>query len=154
MYAWALIYACLRPVTFFTFLKEVFKENRHSGALLRHKARVLHINAMAKEGRALFSREDVILDEGLFQALLSIYEREITARDIARFSRILKRRKVYMVHASLSRREERMRARGRAPREFMGEAYQDDWFPTLERNFSIIASWIKENSPHEEIYND
>ncbi len=152
-YTWAFIFACARPRIFFSFLKELIKENKQYPGLLRYKINTLYLRAVAKEGKAL-ARKDAVIDEGLFQVLLYIFEKEITERDIASCARFLKKRNIHIVEASHAVRRERMKARGRFPRAFLGEEYLQQWFPVLEKNYALIRELIKAKFPHIEVFNE
>lgn len=178
-YFWALIFVCARPRTFFFFLKEMIKENGRDAVtafflvrLFNHKVHNLYLRAIAKEGKAFF-RRNAVVDEGLFQILLYIFERKIEKEDLISFASLLRGRVCYIVMANAETRGKRMRDRGRTPRAFMAEAYKgrekdwspiyahmkdayrdQRWFPMLEHNGAMIAGWIKENFPHKEINNE
>ncbi len=153
-YMWAIIFFCIRPRACSLLLREILKENKHNTTLCRHKIRVLYLNTIAKEGKALFSRKESIIDEGLAQAVLSLYEREACAGELSVFAGLFRGRTVCLVTAPYAKREERMRARVRFPREFLGEEYRGRWFPVLEKNHAVIAAWIKQNFHYTEIINE
>lgn len=151
---WAIFFFCIRPRTCSILLREILKENRHNAPLLRHKVGVLYLNTIAKEGKAFFSRRESIIDEGFAQAILSLYEREACAEELSVFARLFRGRKVCLVAASRAKREERMHARARFPREFLGEEYRVRWFPILEKNHTVISAWVKRNFHYAEIRNE
>lgn len=153
-YAWAIFFFCIRPRECSILLKEILNENKHDITLLRHKIHVLYLNTIAKEGKAFFSRKESIIDEGLAQAILSLYEREACVEDLSLFIRLFRGRKMCLVTAPREKREERMRARMRFPREFLGEEYRARWFPLLEKNHTIISAWIKQHFHYVEIRNE
>lgn len=152
-YFWTCVFACVSPACFFFFLKEIARENSGNAYLLRHKVHNLFLRAVAKEGKALV-RKNAVIDEGLFQAILYIFEKEMTQQDIARHKKFLKKRHLYVVEASRAVREKRMRTRKRFPRAFLNEDYRRRWFPVLEKNYSLICELIKINFPHTKIHNE
>ncbi len=152
-YTWAFIFACARPRIFFSFLKELIKENKQHPRLLRYKINTLYLRAVAKEGKALV-RKDAVIDEGLLQVLLYIFEKEITERDIASYARFLKKRNIHIIEASHIARKERMKARERFPRAFLGKEYRQRWFPVLEKNYALIRELIKAKFPYIEVRNE
>ncbi len=153
-YFWAFIFVCLRPQSFFVFLKEIFKENRHNTTLFRHKVHILFLNTIAKEGKALFISGDAVLDEGLLQAILSISERPLDQRMLTRFARLLGKRRIYFVSAPAETRGKRMLIRGRYPRSFLGEEYRRQWFAVLENNHKLIVQWSMKHFPCVTITNE
>lgn len=153
VYLWALVFACVRPALFFAFAKRIIKENKRNVILVRHKLFLLHLHAMAKEGRALFTRGNVILDEGLFQAILSVYEREIGEEEVHVLARHFGKREIRLVYAPAGQREERLRRRARIPRQFLGKTYLGKWFPVLEKNHATLTRHIKTHFLYREIDN-
>ncbi|MBI4114677.1 MAG: hypothetical protein HY445_02445 [Candidatus Niyogibacteria bacterium] len=151
---WAFIFFCIRPRVCSILLREIIKENKNNALLLRHKVRVLYLNTIAKEGKAFFSRKENIIDEGFAQAILSLYEREIHVDELPVFAELFHERNIYLITASDAMREERIRARARLPRAFLGGDYHSRWFSLLEKNHSIISAWIRQNFPHTEIRNE
>jgi len=152
-YFWAVFFVCTHPVLFFLLLKKIIKENKNDSALLRHKALFLCLRAIAKEGKSFFKR-DAVIDEGLYQTLLYIFERKIKKDELASYRTLFKKRTVHIIVAGVDTRMERMQSRGRVPRVFLNNAYRERWFPVLEHNFYVITVWIKENFSYEETYND
>ena len=153
-YMWAIFFFCVRPRACATLLGGILRENKHAITLLRHKMCVLYLNTIAKEGKAFFSRKESIIDEGFAQAILSLYEREVHAEELFVFEKLFRGRKVCLVVTPPAKREERMRARARFPRAFLGEEYRARWFPILEKNHTVISGWIKKNFHYMEMRNE
>lgn len=153
-YFWAFVFACVRPRMFFFLLKEIAKENRRDTRLLRHKIHNLYLRAVAKEGKT-FLRRDAVIDEGLFQVLLYLFERRIEKMGLGSFSFLFQDRTAHIVTARADIRRGRMQSRGRTPRAFLSTEYREcHWFPILEHNSNVIAAWIKEHFPYKEIHNE
>jgi len=152
-YFWVALFVCAHPMLFFLLLKKIIKENKNDSALFRHKTLFLCLRTIAKEGKSFFKR-DAVIDEGLYQALLYLFERKVQKSELACFSPLFKRRTARIVVANADTRRERMQSRGRVPRAFLNNAYRERWFPILDHNFDVISGWIKENFSYKEINNE
>ena len=141
----ALMFGLRKPL-FFCYLKILLlKENWCKPSLLWHKYMMLLLPALAKEGKALFSKNSTaVIDQGLLQLALSIYERKIEEPDIKRILSFCARenRKITIVEANKSVREKRMGDRGRRARGFLGEKYLAQWTPVLEYNYEVVKNAI------------
>lgn len=176
LYFWATLFACIHPKIFFVILQKMIEENGGDTAtafllvqLFGHKMRNLSLRAIAKEGKALFEKNAVI-DEGLTQTLLYIFERKIEEKDISFLLCLFPKRTICIVTANTETRKSRMKIRGRIPREFLNREYRGrlssmyvshkdayrerKWFPTIEHNFNVVVSMAKKAFPCKEIRNE
>jgi len=107
----------------FLFIKTIL-EGRHSFRLLRHKIHLLgEYIARSEKARIESKNEKVILDEGLAQYGLSLYEQNISEKDACKYidKFVNKNNKVeIIISCNETDRIERMKERKRIPRAYMG----------------------------------
>jgi dephospho-CoA kinase len=133
-----------RPRVFFSILLVLVVENKKSARLRSHKIRNLFFSTVAREQKARMSSRDCIIDEGLLQFFLSLYERPVNEQDVSRYlARIVDDRKVIILEAEYDVRIKRMKTRGRFPRSFMGEAYQRRWLSLVDKNYDLFKTFVK-----------
>jgi hypothetical protein len=154
-YFFSFVFLILKPLTFFHFFKQVFRETQRNTALLRWKLTVLLFPAFAREAKAVFHKNPV-LDEGLLQFILSIYDREIGEGELNKYTYYLdpKKCRVLLVEASTDVRERRMRGRNRIPRQVFGQSYAEQRLSILERNYTPFKSFITRNYTNDTLIND
>ncbi|OJI07350.1 hypothetical protein BK004_01295 [bacterium CG10_46_32] len=131
------------------------QENYKNSKLLKHKFATIVLEIMAREQKV---KQGEMIETGFFQLLLSIYEREISEKDVASLFYWLKKRDymVYIVEASREIREKRIQERGRIPR---GGVVTDTsklvaWFGLLEHNFETVKQGIIKDFLYERIQNN
>lgn len=153
-YSLVALYETMHPIRSAAFFIAIVRETRDNAPLLMHKLKFLYLNAEAREQAGQFKKEGVI-DEGLVNYLLSLYERKISEKDVNSIvKRIPKKRMVYIINASKSVREKRMLERKRNPRSIFGESYLAERESVLEHNYEVIKGVIKKNFTYKEISND
>jgi len=138
-----------------SLLRIVVFENRDNKKLLIYKIKHLFFLVLAREGKSLFFKNSII-DDGVFQFLLSIFEKEISDNDLIFFKKALKRRKIiiYMVEANRETRINRMKKRKRFPRmSSFGKKYFYDWLDVGEYNYIVIKDFIMKNFDYKIIKN-
>jgi dephospho-CoA kinase len=147
-YGLVFLYMLLHPLVVLFFLRTLARENKHDKALLHHKIRNLFFNCIAREQKGVFHKE-CIIDEGLWQCALGIFEREVVEVDIRDCTNyIFRKRVVFIVETPREERMRRMQARGRVPRGFRDGAYQERWLSVMEKNYYIFKKAIQ-RFPHK-----
>ena len=147
-------YEALHPIRSAVFIIAIIKETKHNRKLLLHKIKFLYFNAEAREMAASLKKNGII-EEGLVNYLLSLYERKILADDVRPLlKRIPKNRTIYIINADKKTRQKRMKDRNRTPRNSFGEDYLKKRQLILEHNFEVIKKLIKETFTYKEIYNE
>ncbi len=139
---WLLVftYACRQPFNFCYFLRLIHRESIGNKRLLFHKWRLFSF-AVAKEVKVGWQKAEGVIDDGLFQFALSIYEKKITETEAKLIlSRLDSNRMIVIVEAENEERMIRMKNRGRVPRFFLGENYLKDWQSTLTSNYEQFKS--------------
>lgn len=112
------------------------------GALRRMKIHRL-VSALAKEQKARTVGGGLI-DEGLFQVLLTLYETPAEPATIEEMLSLLPKAayRVCFVEADDETRRSRMQARGKIPRGELGPAHQAQWQRTLAVNLATLKSAV------------
>ena len=127
------------------------KESRFSPALLRHKLFLLsqHL-AAAEKARVLARDETVLLDGGLAQYALSVYEHPLRFEEIEFYARrYIKSEIVVAVVASAEIRRRRMVERRRVPRADLGFD-QPAWQALVAANAEqFISFWDRHQSEQQ-----
>lgn len=144
---WGGFFMAKNPLIFIKLFWLLMKENRHNVKLLWHKLYLFRM-MLAKEGKASFWGKGVI-DEGGSQFLHTIFEREITKKDLKWLIKFYGNQKmiIYYFKTPFAKCEKRMIQRGRIPRSFLGKAYLKKWLPLLKHNHLVIAEYLQENFP-------
>ena len=101
------------------------------------------ISIVAREQKARLLGKGLI-DEGLFQYLITIYENEAPAGEIEYFLGLLDRGiyRVYLLEVDDMTRARRMAQRGKTPRAHMGPEYQQHWQQISRKNFVRLKSLL------------
>lgn len=144
-YGRGLWFIARHPRIAWAFISLAVRENRQGARALRHKILFLLMQAFAYEEQA--RGYGGIIDEGLLLLVLTFFDRPITVADLANIAPYLptsKGRVVYVVEAPRALRAERMRARGRTPRGFLGARAQQEFLDVLERNLPVYADFLKQ----------
>lgn len=148
------LYEVMHPIRSAVFILAIIRETQHNRKLMMHKLKFLYLNAEAREQAASFKREGVV-DEGLVNYLLSLYERKISTKDVqSLLKRIPKKRTIYIVNANFEARKKRMKNRNRIPRASFGKEYAKEREEILEHNFDVIKQLIKKSFTYKEITNN
>ncbi|MEK7208973.1 MAG: hypothetical protein AAB677_01790 [Patescibacteria group bacterium] len=111
-------------------------EGRSAWSLLRHKLFLLSTHLAMTEKAHMRTKQNqiVILDGGLGQYALSLYEHHVTDQELSRYVRRHLGAHVYiMLSAAASRRWQRMKVRGRQPRQKL-PINHDTWQEIMEHN--------------------
>ena len=156
-YFHALCFIIFHPRHFFFLFKNLFVENKKNKKLLNHKIKRLFVRCIAVEQKARWKKNSIIDEQGFFQFILSIYERQITSKEVSQYYKYLKKSKyfVYIIEAEQAKRKERMSIRKRVPRQkIFGENYAENWLYIAEYNFFVLAEFVKENFNHQVINNN
>ena len=76
-YFYALVFVILHPFSTLFFLKEICVETQGRKALLWHKIFLVFPDAIACEEKARCTHGDSVVDQGLLQLLLGVYEKRV-----------------------------------------------------------------------------
>jgi len=155
-YFFLFIFFFTHPIFSISLLRIMVFENKGNKKLLIYKIKHLFFLVLAREGKSLFFKNPII-DDGIFQFLLSIFERKISDNDLIFFKKVLKRRKIiiYMLEASREMRLNRMKKRKRFPRmHSFGEKYFYHWLDIGEYNYVVIKDFIIRNFDYKIIENN
>lgn len=136
-----------RPIFFIFLFFLIIKENISYPKLCIYKLKFIYLNIVAKEQKAMNSNEDVIVDEGFFQLILSIYDRKINIRELRIFRHFLKSERYHLILLEVDKkvRLDRMQKRGRLPRSDFGIEYIKKLYPIIDKNSEIVCKFIKDN---------
>ncbi len=113
---------------------------------LRHHKWELFRKAVGREQKARLFGSGVI-DEGLVNFLLTLYEDIIPGEDLVAYGNLLpaKNREIHIVETNAESRAERLAARAKSTRQKFGDAYFARWSRIVEENHRIVDAWIREN---------
>jgi len=147
-------FCLLHPWETFILLYLLAKENINNIDLFKHKLRELFIEVLACEQKANRER-NAIVDFGLAQFAISLFERKVDSRDLFFLVKILKPEKFFIkiVDCPVEVRKERMNKRGRIPRSSFGEEYVRMITPIWEYNYLQVRSFYLKNFKCEIINN-
>jgi dephospho-CoA kinase len=137
---YALLFGLLHPRLVLRLLATCRAQSR--GALRRMKTHRL-VSALAKEQKARMIGGGLI-DEGIFQILLTLYETPAEPARIEEMLSLLPKAayRVCFVEAAEETRQSRMQARGKTPRSELGPAHQEPWQRTLAANLATLKSAV------------
>jgi hypothetical protein len=155
-YFFVFIFFFIHPVSSVFLIKATISENINNKRLLIYKIKHLLFLVLARQGKSSFYG-DVVVDDGLFQFLLIIFERKISYNDLAPFRNFLKDKKTiaYIVEANRETRLARMEKRNRFPRRsIFGKEYFYKWLEVEEYNYIIIKEFIMKNFDYKIINNN
>lgn len=127
------------PIDFFITLFFIFLNSSDLRILYSKLANgFLHVNA--KYQKAL-NYERAIIDQGYFQNIISIFDKEMDRDKIIFYSKfILKPDKLIFLDANHRLREERLKGRGYFPRKNFGSGYYENWLKVIEKNNEIFKN--------------
>lgn len=147
-YSQVSLFLVRHPILFCYISCMVFRYTKHNIRLLRHKYFFLFFNAVAREQKA--NRLGIgIIDEGLFQFSLSLFESKVGKSRMQAYMSIVNKlpeRKINLVQASLGSRWERMLQRKRVPREAFGQDYAHSFLQTMEYNLGVLEEIFEDKS--------
>lgn len=135
---YALLFAFSHPRLAFQLL--AISHEQSQGALRQIKRHRL-VSALAKELKVRILGGGLI-DEGLFQILLTLYEAPAEPARTEELLSMLPKAdyRVYFVEAPEEMRQRRVRERGKTPRGELGPAYEAKWGRTLTANLATLKS--------------
>lgn len=117
-----------------------------------HKVK-LFLKASAIESRSLFSKKTIV-DDGLCQFLITLFEREIDNDDLSKLKKLVPQNAtIFIVESGNEERLVRMNKRGRVPRDFMGTEYLMKISPIWESNAQTLKKFFVENFTTKVIVN-
>lgn len=145
-FAALLLFKITHPIVFLRLCNLTLKQTPHVRRL-KHKLFFLLGTALASERRAQKLNESrVIIDEGILQYLLGIFESPITKQDTQIMTHIinyLPRRTIRWFEADKEERTKRMQERERTPLAGFGEKYQTQWLSTVETNAPLFKNLLQ-----------
>ena len=129
-------------IKFFSLFIKTISEGGGSFSLTRHKLHLLsEYIARNEKARIVGRKHNVILDEGLVQYGLSLYEKNISKLDakkyIDRFATVQNKIQVVIL-CNDSERIKRMEKRKRIPRAFLN-LDKEEWQKTISNNTNIFT---------------
>jgi glycosyltransferase involved in cell wall biosynthesis len=128
-----LLFSLTHPIKFISLL---FLIIRNSPTLelfyLKFMNPLLHSNA--KYQKAL-SCTKAIIDQGYLQNIISIFEKEISKKDILKYLKMIKKSDLYLIlDLNNKDRLNRLENRGYGTRENFSKKYRDKWLSVIEKN--------------------
>lgn len=151
---YAILFIIFHPFLFGILIKKLFIENRQDKKVLKHKLFNYLPGVIAREQKGRLSRRSVI-DEGLIQFILAMYERKISKKDLRWCqSYFNKRFKIFIIETEEKIRQKRIQTRGRIPRGHLGIDYVNNWMKILEHNYLIYKDFIQDNFQSKIIKNN
>lgn len=147
------VFFAQNPGYTFFWLKEIFKEcvRFHFRALFRYKLHLFFIS-VAQYQKAYDKKNDIsLIDEGLYQRILSLYESEMRTQEIERCIQHIPKPDVLVIMSNKETefyRFLRSPHRYESPRHHLGQEYFENWMEVLRRNDKAIQSLISEMNTH------
>lgn len=132
------------PRLFFSTLRHIFK-NADNGKMFYYKVMNILLYRMAKYHKARASSGRVLLDEGPFQNILSLFERPVEREVLRAYVLLLpKPDLLVLLEISEEERAQRLAARKRVPRGDMSPEYRRVWNDAMEQNYATLLSLVDE----------
>jgi hypothetical protein len=134
------------------FLAKRCAEQSRDLPQLRHHKWDLFRKAVGREQKARLFGSGII-DEGLVNFLLTLYEDAIPREDLAAYGKLLPaaNRQIHIVETNAESRAERLAARAKSTRQKFGDAYFARWSRIVEENHRTVDAWIRENYDYKVI---
>jgi len=140
-----------QPQMFLFWLKELFREclKKHFLQLFRYKLHLLLISITQYQKAKKYPQKIILLDEGLFQRILTIYEKKINEEKIKKcFANIPK---IDLLVFCQNPEKEFFRFkkspyRGESPRVMLGKKYFKNWEGITRENDKFLREKIKEKN--------
>ena len=146
---YGLLFFLFHPGMFIFWLKELFVESqrKHFSQLFRYKLHLLLITIVQYQKAKNYPKKTVLLDEGLFQRILAIYDRKIDSKKIEKcFANIPKINLLVICQNPETEffRFKNSVYREESPRVKLGEEYFKNWQDLVRENDKLIREKIKE----------
>ncbi len=144
----SIVYALLHPIRSLFFFFTILHQTARTGtwSLLRWRLAVIGSTYSVLHGASRFSGI-AIVDEGLLQRVLSIYEEEIAPSRAAWLIRFLSPE--YVLVVTSTEREFHRYADPTHPRCRLGEAYMTRWKEIIRHNAAVIREALANSTvPH------
>jgi hypothetical protein len=118
-------------------------QSRHDPRLRAHKWE-LYLKAVGREQKARVFRGGVI-DEGLINFLLTLYEEPIPPHDLLLYRDLLppQERQIHILETNEAERLKRISARNRVGRKNFGEEYYEQWSRVVAENYRAVKRWAE-----------
>jgi hypothetical protein len=141
--SYSLLFFFVHPFFYLRLLKALFLENKNRKLFL-HKLK-LFLRVTALESKKLFFKKTII-DDGLCQFLITIFERKINKKDLLKIEKLVpKNAIIFIIETSDKKRLMRMNERGRIPRSFLGEEYLEKISPVWKFNAKFLKHFFLNN---------
>ncbi len=128
------------PIISFFWIKEIILQRHRE--LTSYKISLL-FSTFAKIQKASFSNNTYIIDEGLIQRILSIYETNLTEQKIKSIlNYVVISDKILFIKGGLFDRFVFDHDKNNSPRFKMGEKYMKDWSVILTNNIMLVNTEI------------
>ncbi|HPV70763.1 MAG TPA: glycosyltransferase [Candidatus Magasanikbacteria bacterium] len=139
----------------FFWVKEVIKETLKTKtySLWRFKLAIV-FDTFARIGYAeINKRQNIIIDEGLFQRIFTVYEHNLNPSQIKKiFNHIIWPEKIIIVDSAQNLFKRYSDQDN--PRVKLGEKYLQNWFLVLQHNYSVILDVLKMTSGNKFYFKD
>jgi hypothetical protein len=131
-----------RPLARF-LAERCLDQAKHDPRLRTHKWE-LYLKVVGREQKARLYRGGVI-DEGLINFLLTLYEEPIPADDLIIYGELLPphRRQIHIVETSEAKRLNRLAVRERIGRKDFGDEYYAKWSEIVLANYRVVKRWVE-----------
>lgn len=141
-YACFLQFCLSHPALAGSLMLETVRRTIARPTLLLHKMKML-VSNLAKVQKAIKLGGGVV-DAGLFQFLLVIYEEAVSETELAKFKDRLALRdyRILTFDVDDDIRTQRMTSRGPLPRGQFGEAYQRRWYDIYVANDKVVRGFM------------
>ncbi|MCI0619614.1 hypothetical protein L0Y40_01095 [Candidatus Wolfebacteria bacterium] len=144
----AVAYIINHPLKASFFFLVATRQTLHSETwpLFRWRTNTI-LGTLALLHRATSQKSDTIVDEGLLQRVLSVYEEPLTEERSAKIVKFLSPE--FVVYISDTKREFQRYNDSAHPRQRFGDEYMDRWKATVRKNTKLLyQALLKEGIPH------
>ncbi len=141
---YAFLFMARHPIVVARLVWWVIQQGQTVSGLIFHKIFFLLFRTLGREGKILFL-DDAVIDEGLVQFIISLFEEPVSAKDIKNYIQLILSvapRQIYILDTPILIRQERMTHRRRIPRSIFGTHYGIVRNKTLEINYPIIVKCL------------
>lgn len=140
--SFAVKFAVKNPRAFFLTMFYIIMNSRNL-KMFYYKFMNVLLYRVAKYEKARETDGSVLLDEGLFQNILSLFEKPIAEDKLVRYARILPKPDLLVVfNIDRTERLKFLNARKRIPRKEFGEEYRARWEEAMEHNNVLLCGAV------------
>lgn len=140
--SFAVKFAAKNPRAFFLTMLYIITNSR-SFKMFYYKFMNVLLYRAAKYEKASEADSSVLLDEGPFQNMLSLFEKPMEEDKLIRYARILPKPDLLVIfNIDRADRLKLLNARKRIPRKEFGEEYRAQWEETMEHNNALFCGAV------------